>query len=191
MGHIVKYIVAPKNANRKNIVAEICYEVEHADWEENGHYHSRLTWHENKVYSCKQDAHEAIEKFDNGWYDDHAVLFLDLDAVKPTKSMEGIKARIEENRKAQAEFIANHHVRDRKSALIGCDKCGSKVAREYIPTTDRCPVCRNDLRPASTKDRIKRFEAKTKELEGKYLEAQKKLAAKAPVKWLVKYEYHV
>lgn len=191
MGHIVNYITADKNANRRNIIASIQEEVYHEDWQEDGSYHGNLTWHENKIYDCRQDAYDAIDKFDKGWYDDHAVLFRDLDAVSPTKTMENIKFRIEETRKAKADFVDSHHVRDRKSALIGCEHCGSKVAREYIPTTDRCPVCRHDLRPESTRERVKRFDAKVRELEGRYLEAQKKLVAKAPVKWLVKYEYHV
>lgn len=190
MGHNVNYIVCPRNVNRRCLVAEINEEVEHEDWMEGGHYEAdQLSWHEDTVYSSHDEAMKAIGRLDNGWYDDHAVLFHDLDAVRPTKSMQSIDAQIEATKKARDEFVGAHHVRDRKSALIGCDKCGSKIARGYL-RTDLCPVCGSDLRPASTLERIKGYDTKLCRLKARRLDAQKKQIARAPIKWLVKYEYH-
>lgn len=38
-------------------------------------YHGRLTFHKEPVYKNIDEAKAAIEKYDRGWYDDHAVFF--------------------------------------------------------------------------------------------------------------------
>lgn len=43
------------------------------DPQESSGYHGNLTWHEDKVYPNRDEAMAAIEKYDNGWYSDHAV----------------------------------------------------------------------------------------------------------------------
>ena len=129
MGHAVNHITAERNVNRNQILAEIQFEVEHEDWQEGGSYHGNLTWHDGKVYADKQEAYEAIDRFDNGWYSDHAVLFHDTEAVKPTKTIENLEKRLKETHEARSAYITANMVTTRKSAYIGCPKCGSKLNR--------------------------------------------------------------
>lgn len=203
MGHNINYITADRNVKKSSVLAEIDYEVEHVDWEEGGRYHGNLTWHDDKVYPDEAAAHKAIEEFDNGWYDDHAVLFHDTHAVeqKPTKKLETLRKRLENEKQKRDDYIASHRVTDRKSEFMGCPTCGSKINLRYMSKNVRygysdhlCPVCRGELRSKTVVDRIEKFEAKIEELKGQIKDEEQsmslKVSSKAPVKWLIKYEYH-
>ena len=45
------------------------------DPQETSGYHGNLTFHKEPVYRNREEAEKAIEKFDKGWYDDHAVRY--------------------------------------------------------------------------------------------------------------------
>ena len=204
MGHNINYMTADRNVKKNSVIAEINYEVEHVAWEEGGRYDgSQLTWHDGKVYPDYESARKAIEKLDNGWYDDHAVLFHDTHAVeqKPTKKLETLRKRLEDEKQKRDEYIASHRVTDRKSEFMGCPTCGSKINLRYMAKNVRygysdhlCPVCRGELRSKTVVDRIEKFEAKIEELKGQITDEEqnmsRKVSSKAPVKWLIKYEYH-
>lgn len=197
MGHRIQYIVADKNVNKKELLANICEEVEHEDWEEGGSYDpNQLKWHDGRIYDTKEEAHEAIERLDNGWYDDHAVLFRDSESImKKTKRMETLEARIEAEYKKKSAYANDHKITNRKSAFLTCPHCNSKIALAYYRGTHFCPVCGADLYSNTVIIRLDKFDTKIKELQNELeqeeREAAKRAAKKAPVKWLVKYEYHV
>ena len=197
MGHVIQYAIMDKNGNKDALIADICYEVEHEDWQEGGTYNPRqLTWHDGKIYDTKEEAHQAIEQFDNGWYDDHAVLFRDTDTVtKKTKKIETLESRIAAEQDKKAAYISDHQITNRKSAFMTCPKCNSKIALAYYTGTHFCPVCGGDLYSNTVVMRLDKFDTKIKELKKELKkeerEQAKKNAAKAPIKWLVKYEYHV
>lgn len=78
----------------------------------------------------------------------------------------------------------------RKSELIGCKCCGSKIARKYLKN-NFCPVCHSDLRPETTLNRIAALKAKADKLHDAVLKEETKIAKKnGNVRWLVKIEYH-
>ena len=192
MGHCINYIVADKNVNRESVLSDICEEVAHEDWEEGGNYpgnlHLSSHWHEDKVYDSEEDAYEAIKRFDNGWYDDHAVLFRDTSNLENAKTKK-LSEQIAAAKQKKDEYIGANHVTSRKSVFVGCPHCGSTLSREHL-RSDKCPLCRTDLRSETVRNRIKGYDDKVKELRKKLAVEKKKLADKAPVKWLVKYEYH-
>lgn len=189
MGHCIDYIVADKNVDKKAIIADICDIVEQECWREGGGYSGRMTWHDGMVYADYDEAVEAIDRFDRGFYDDHAVLFREVGDLENATTRRLVK-QIADTQLKMRDYIATNHVKDRKSALIGCPHCGSKLSREYL-YSDSCPLCHADLRSDTVKKRIKGYETKIAEWEKKMREEKKKLGAKAPVKWLVKYEYHI
>lgn len=189
MGHCVNYIVADKDAERKSIIADICEEVYHESWEEGGSYHGNLKWHDNTVYDSEDDAYAAIDRLDRGRYDDHAVLFRDTSRLENAKTTK-LAEQIATTKAKKVDYIDSNHVTARKSAYIGCPHCKSKLSREYLKR-DACPLCGTDLRSDTVKERIKGYDAKIAELKKRLADEKKKLAAKAPVKWLVKYEYHI
>lgn len=189
MGHCIQYIVADKNTPKPSILSDIREEVMHEDWAEGGSYHGRMTWHDNKVYGDYDEAVDAIDAFDNGWYDDHAVLFRDC-GKQENATIRRLQKQIEDTRKKMEDYIAANHIANRKSALIGCPHCASKLSREYLKG-DYCPLCRTDLRSDTVLSRIQGYKDKIADWEKKIRAEKKKLGEKAPVKWLVKYEYHI
>lgn len=187
MGHSISYHTFSYKTKQKDIFEDICAWA--YDPQESGGYHGNLTFHENRIYECKEDAEEAIRKFDKGWYDDHAVLFKDCSAVKPTKEMNKILEQLNNERLRLAKIKKETSIQNLTSEFIGCKKCGSKLNLKLL-YSNCCPLCSNDLRSNTSKKRIDSCLTKISELNNKYQELEKKLADKAPTCWLVKVEYH-
>jgi len=207
MGHAVDYMTFDRKTPRKTMRA--CVEdwakhnvdpYEHSEdgniWNidvYDGTLNGDRAWHEDMVYACRQDAEDAITRMDKGFYDDHAVLFYDVDSLKPTAAMNAIKRRQDETEKKREALIADSHAwTGRKSKYVTCEGCGSRLNVERLRSmrTCTCPLCRNDLRSETVLNRIKAYDEKIKELRGKYANEMKKLKSKAAVKWLVKMEVH-
>ena len=193
MGHMITYMDFPRNATTKQMIAEReMYIADNGDYEcsnllssDNG-----FKLHESIICDSWDEAVRKIDSMDNGWYDDHGVLYRSYSKCKPTKAMLDIQERISKNDAARVEFEKSHMPNRVKAEYIGCPTCGSKIAKKYLMGVN-CPVCHKDLRPKSTLDRIKGYKAKGKELEQKYAELEKKMSGKAEVRWCVKLEFHV
>lgn len=201
--HVINYMVFDRKTPRKTMLACVedwakhnvdPYERDiHKDVYDDGTLNGDKAWHEDTVYSCRQDAEDAIGRMDKGFYDDHAVLFYDVDSLKPTAAMKDIKRRQDETEKKREALIADSETwAGRKSKYVTCEDCGSKLNVECLRqmSTCICPLCLNDLRSESVRNRIKAYDEKIEELSGKYTTAMKKLKSKAAVKWLVKMEVH-
>lgn len=188
MGHCINYIVVDKDTSKQEVLADI--EAASA-YDNHGYsnYSGGMKWHEDKVYADYAQAKEAICLMNNGWYDDHAVLFHDCENLENSVTRRLAK-QIEDAKEKMREYIAANHVTSRKSAFIGCPRCQSKLSRKHL-RSDLCPVCRTDLRSATVLGRIQGYKDKIFEWEKKILDEKKKLGKTAPVKWLVKYEYHI
>lgn len=184
MSHFVGYETFDKNVDRREVYDFI---EDKCAWENGDGYSSTIKWHCEKVYADFEDAQRAITRLDNGWYDDHAVLYYNRDAVKPTKEMEAVRDRMKAVRNKKDEYEEKFHVKHRKADFVGCKTCGSKLRREYI-RSNKCPMCGSDLRSDSVIKKLSEYDAKLNDLEKKYRD----LAKKQPgtVKWLVKYEFH-
>lgn len=75
MGHIIGYNDFKDTATKSDMVAyaiERC-EEEHGD----GYDPSQLTLHPDIICDDWDSAVEKIEAMDSGWYDDHAVLYIE------------------------------------------------------------------------------------------------------------------
>lgn len=78
MGHQINHYTT-KVTSEKSLKAWISRITDSAyDPQETSSYHGNLTIHKNKVYKDYDEALAAIEKYDNGWYDDHIVKYYDL-----------------------------------------------------------------------------------------------------------------
>lgn len=207
MGHVIDYMSFDCKTPRKTMLAYV------EDWAKqnvdpyelsddgdiydldvyNGTLLGDKAWHENKVYACKQDAMDAIDKMDKGFYDDHAVLYYDVDSLKPTAAMNAIK-RQQDKVQEKRDALINDSKKwtGRKSKYVSCEHCGSKLNIEYLRKlhTYTCPLCGDDMRSETVLNRIKAYDEKIKELRAKYTTEMKKLKRKASVKWLVKMEVH-
>ena len=196
MTHVIEYHTLDRNADRNQFIADMDEVVQAEDYLEGGYYDgSQLTWHDDTVYDTREDAEQAIKGFIRCDYDDHAVLFHDTDdlKLKPTKARQAMEERLNRLILEREQYIAAHHVNARASEFIGCTHCGSRISRKYLRSDD-CPVCGHELRPKSTLDRIASFDKRIRSLSPRLRKdeqaAKRKASDKAPVRWLVKTEYH-
>ena len=189
MGHSINHHVYNMDVDKGKVLAEI---ERIAEEQGDGGYLANLTWHEGTVYHNRGAAEDAIERFGGyrGDYSDHAVLFLDLEAVKGIKAVDALNTRIGLEIEKRDKYVNANLVRDRKSAFIGCPKCGSKIAREYIPKTNVCPLCRTDLRSDTVKKRVQAYDERIQALRMRREAELQKAEKMAPVRWLVKFEFH-
>ena len=91
--------------------------------------------------------------------------------------------------KGRTEYISAHSVRKFQAKYIGCQKCGSKINKEYL-RGERCPMCNTDLRSETTLKKIEWYGEKIDEYHSRIEAEKRKQQNKAKIKWLVKYEYH-
>lgn len=73
MSHAIRHLTFHCSTSEKGILKEIgkfAY-----DPQESSGYHGNMTFHKDPVYKTREEAEAAIEKFDNGWYSDHAVRY--------------------------------------------------------------------------------------------------------------------
>lgn len=193
MGHIICHKVLERDVDKAEVLDEIREEVLHEDWQEGGRYHGNLRWHEDTVYVGIDKAEEAIDRLTGREaYVDCAVLFRDVEAVPATAKVRSIDARIARVQAAMQSFESAHSIHARKSRTVSCPRCESRIAVGYMRgRSERCPVCGADLRAKSTIERLAEFERRLRDLERERAVELKKGAGKAPVRWLLKYEYHV
>lgn len=171
MGHSISHYTS-KVTNKKGLDAFLSSITEDAyDPGETDCYHGNLTVHQDKVYKNYDEAMQAIQHYDNGWYDDHVVMYYDI-------SNEG-RDKIEEWNKKRDAYIKEHSIHKRTSKFVGCPEYGSKLSLEHL-RGEKCPLCNTDLRPQTTIDKIKWFDKKVIECAEKYKEKF----------WLAKIEYH-
>ena len=74
MGHSINYVTCG-NKDLKKCLKEI-FRTAFDPMETSG-YHGNMTVHENIICKDRNEAHEKIEKWDTGWYSDHAVRYKD------------------------------------------------------------------------------------------------------------------
>ena len=90
-----------------------------------------------------------------------------LDKAEDSDEMKKIQSKIEDVKVQLDKFRKERSVRSYQAKTIGCKKCGSQLAREFLKD-DKCPLCGNDLRPASTIEQeaafLARIDAYQKEL---------------------------
>lgn len=166
-------------------------------------YHNPL-YHPIRFYDTVADSYDDavqfIEKHDNHDYDQLAVKFRDMDeSVKKTAKHIKAEERYNRLRQAYTELVTAPHFQNVKSAFVSCRNCGSKQAvilpnNNYAPwvSSNKCPCCKEDMRPQSTLDRINRAWKNLEEAKKDLQEEEKKYCAKSSkIKWLVKIEYHV
>lgn len=73
MGHAIDYRDYHCSTSEKSILKDLnsfAY-----DPQETSGYHGNMTFHKEPVYRNREEAEEAINKLDKGWYDDHAVRY--------------------------------------------------------------------------------------------------------------------
>ena len=102
-----------------------------------------------------------------------------------SEDMNKLELAIADAKEKVGKYAEEHSVRLFTSKTIGCKKCGSQLAKEFLKT-DMCPLCGNDLRSQTTIDGEKKLVAKVTELEKALKDATLfNLISKGKLVWLV------
>lgn len=134
-----------------------------------------------------------------GRYDETAVRFRKYVDLKPTKRYETLKERVPAARARLRELEETPHYMGVTVKTIKCKKCGSSLSTAYCGTKmgmyrNHCPVCREDLRPASKLERIAKARESLNEIEKSLREErdamEKKARNKSVLCWAVACEVH-
>ena len=75
MSHAIRYLEYPCATSEKAILKDLNRFA--FDPQETSSDHGDMTFHREPVYRNREEAEEAIRKFDKGWYNDHSVRFRD------------------------------------------------------------------------------------------------------------------
>lgn len=188
MSHNIRYATYNDKINKNAVQREWDAFVRCADRGEGASGLSqKIRWNDNvSPLENEERASRWIDEHDRGWYDQLAVRFYD---IKGNDKLDEIRNRRSEimDKLSERENIL---VKDaRTSAFIGCVKCGSKLSRVHL-TSNKCPVCHEDLRSTTELNAIDALKKKAKTLQERIKAEEARLRKKAKIKWLVKIEYH-
>lgn len=190
MSHNIRYFEYDVSTDKKTIQSRLDNFVAHEDWQEGASgLPYPIRWQDDIIVNSYEDAEKWISDHDRGWYDQIAVKYLDTSRVS-SKKIDDLKAKRSEVLKKLSAVEHVLYATTVKSAFIGCKKCGSKLASEYL-RSNNCPLCRQDFRSQTTLSSIAAMHEKVNKLDAAIKEAQ--IAAgktSANIKWLVKIEYH-
>lgn len=184
--HNINYYSYPEKVNKTKVFEELKNYVEHECWQEHGSL-SNIRWNETEICESREAAEEWITKHDKGWYDCLAVRFknpLPQETEKLQELRLNIRETCKEYQKRESELYSNKVT----SAYIGCKSCGSKLSRTHLKT-NKCPVCRAELRP----EHMLKWVATAENKYRKAINTEKEYVLKHSKKeicWLVKIEYH-
>lgn len=198
MGHIVN-ILTFDISTPKDAIQQECDEWGdyNCDPEERGGCYGGLESpirFTDKTFASFEEARDYLYST-VGSYLQIAVKYKVYPEVKASKTMSDLTARIAEyNRKVAV--LNQPHYKGVKQATVKCKACGSSLATRFCGDTysNACPVCRADLRPQSTLDKLNKYKSTIKDLEKK-LKAEtarqnQKNESKAKYFWAVCCEVH-
>lgn len=200
MSHACEILTFDASYTKANIVAECDEWGEYnCDIEERGGTGRGLgfpiKW-TDRIFDTKEEAYEYLERtFGN--YNQTAVKYkVPKKKATKTKNIEDLERRISEYSK-KINLLQEPHYKGVTVKTIKCKKCGAVLPTAYCGESfdNYCPVCGNDLRPASTQDKIKKYtqtlsELK-KQLKWEVLKREKEAANKGcELYWAVACEVH-
>lgn len=134
-------------------------------------------------------AQTYLEAIDTAFYGGYAVRCYDFSKVKDPKKVGELEKKIAETLANKKAFAEAHSIKNQKAAFIGCPECGSKLNRERLHS-NQCPLCYQELRSASTMERLASYDNRIAEYHEQIKQERLKNKKKAAVMWVVKFEYH-
>ena len=192
MGHAIYYLDFEENVSKDKIVAEANEMAEYESDSRSG-LPGNIRWL-NHICDNREQAHEFIEKNDDGWYDQLAVKYRKYPPCTPTKALLKLKERLEKEREKKSAYAKAHSIASFKIEFIGCPHCGSKLKRTLL-RGNSCPLCGTELRSKTTMETLKRYKENIQNLEKQIYEEECKINKRniknSKLMWLVKIEYHV
>lgn len=144
------------------------------------------------------DGYEAAEKRLSELYPkygrkyNYGIKYIDHSADKHSKKFTDLQKRISELDAKSAAYAEEHSVLKFKAEFVGCPSCKSKLSRVHLKS-DKCPLCRTDMRSDTTLSTLDRYAQRIKDLK-KQLDAETKKDMeknKGEVRWLISAEAYL
>lgn len=124
----------------------------------------------------------------------YGIRYYENEDIKETKKLQILRVRISDVENKIKEYSGKHSVMAFKAEYIGCPGCGSKLKKNLLKT-EVCPLCKTDMRSATTKDTLCKYNEKLKDLKKQAKEEEKKLKQKkqksADVMWIIHAEAYI
>lgn len=189
--HNIEYRSYDEKVNKDKVMKELDDYVAHEDWQEgcSGLYNG-IRWLD-VVLGSYDEAQEYIEKHDRGSYDNLAVRYRMADnGILENRKYKELTERIKRLWKEYEDLDGAIYMRNAKSLLVTCSKCGSRISSQHW-NRNTCPVCGTDFRSKTTLERIKAKYNAYKKVQGEREQYKSDYAKKhGKLMWLVKFEYH-
>lgn len=186
MGHCVDYTTYPATWSLDEIKRDIIEIVYNSG---DGYGTENIRMPTNKIFNSYEDAKNYTYAADKGYYDGIAIKYRNISALADTNIISELRAKRLDIMSKKNKYVEEHSVKKHKASYISCQSCGSKLNKDKLKN-ERCPLCNTDLRSVSTLERIYAFDKQIDKYHMKIHQEQLKQKDKAPVEWLVKYEYH-
>lgn len=148
------------------------------------------------VLNSIESAREFTREKERGWHDrcTAVVPFREIAKSSNTKKLDSLEERLNKEKEKLNSFIIKEDVKNRKSKLIGCPRCNSKINKDYI-RNNSCCVCGNELRSETVLNRIAGYENNIQKLKEEIVKEKEKIASKKSneidTKYLVTYYVRV
>jgi uncharacterized CHY-type Zn-finger protein len=175
MSHAIEFMEFSEKTTKEEIGGE-CYDwyFNNCDLEETGGTNPfdgvSFT---NRIFECREDAEDYLERYcGNG--ECIAVKYKETANFKPSSKLTRLMERQKTLDKRVSELSVSWKADEMKSNTIACKQCGSKLATAYMKGRYNCPLCKNDLRPQTLKDRISKASSDLKEVNSEIAKLEKK-----------------
>lgn len=210
MGHCIEYL--SYNIKNKEVIIKSANDYAQRMSDCHSPLYEQIEWYENKIYDTYDDGVAAIEEINCSsekayrniavkCYNDYEFWGNNENVKKyATAKLRKLQASYIEVRKKYNDLQSTKYytAENLKTKYKTCSECQSKINMEiYMQRSSRsfCPVCGNDMRPATVVREIEKLKSKVKMLEEK-IHAEKasivqKHKNKVKMIWLLKIEYHV
>lgn len=122
---------------------------------------------------------DEAKRYSNSYY---AIKYYDIEETSKTRN---ICERFEKENMKLENYKKAHNARNRKSALVRCSHCQSKINREYISDSNICKVCGHEFYSNTDINKIIAYKHNIAKLIKEYESNVKKV-----VRWFVETKYY-
>lgn len=122
---------------------------------------------------------DEAKRYPNSYY---AIKYYDIEETSKTRN---ICERFEKENMKLENYKKAHNARNRKSALVRCSHCQSKINREYISDSNICKVCGHEFYSNTDINKIIAYKHNIAKLIKEYESNVKKV-----VRWFVETKYY-
>ncbi len=189
---IIDYRNYPASMPKDYIAGDLSEYVSAKEIDEGGYGLSRpIKWY-SEVMEDEQSAETFLEEHATDDMDPIAVRYFLPLKEGHSKKLDRLNERRDKAFKQYCDMAHNGYFEHRKEKFVTCKRCGSKLNIKELGNRNICPVCWNDIRPDSVKQKEKDLDALVQKLDEDIRAEKLRLSqhAEKEKRWLVRFGYH-